>query len=233
MIPSKTYFPQSLAERLLWFANFAAQFANYAVILGFLPADVTAVNEDNDDFQSIGKTTVTCENFKKAIIDFRISLTENPIGSVLPVFPIEAFAAPPNGVPAGLFERLDRLRTRIMVSDTYTDEIGAALGIVPGDKAEAPEETLKPIIKASALSEPYKLKVDVTRLGMPGYRVEFQRAGSSTWELGAFATSNPCEFAITPTTPGEPERILVRAILLKNNEQVGEPSDPTYVTVNP
>ncbi len=232
MIPSKTWFPSSLAERLLWFANFAAQFANYAAILG-LAADVTAVNEDNDDFQSIGKTTVTAENFKKAIIDFRISLTEGNTGDPAPVFPSENFTQPPNKRPAGIFERLDNLRSRILLSATYTAEIGAALGIIPGEKAEAPEETLKPVIKASALSAPYKLKVDVTRLGMPGYRVEFQRAGSSVWELGAFATSNPCEFAITPTTPGEPERILVRAILLKNNEQVGEPSDPTYVTVNP
>lgn len=233
MIPSSRWFPLSLAERLLWFANFATQFASYAGILGFLPAEVTAVNADNQDFQSIGATTVTCDNFKKAVIDFRISLTEGNTGDPQPVFPVENFAAPPNDVPAGIFERLDNLRSRILLSPTYTDEIGAALGIIPGEKPSAPVETLKPVIKATPLSAPYKLSVDVTRLGMPGYRVEFQRAGSSTWELGAFATSNPCEFAITPTTPGEPERILVRAILLKNNEQVGEPSDPTYVTVNP
>ena len=37
---------------------------------------------------------------------------------------------------------------------------------------------------------------------------------------------------VTPTTPGQPERIQVRAILSKNNQDVGIPSDATYVTVN-
>ena len=67
---------------------------------------------------------------------------------------------------------------------------------------------------------------------MPGYKIQIQRNGQNTWQDVAFADSNPCEVTITPTTLGESERILVRAILIRKNEPVGEPSDPTYVTVN-
>ena len=63
--------------------------------------------------------------------------------------------------------------------------------------------------------------------------MQIQRKGSETWQDAAFATNNPVEVTITPTTAGQPERILVRAILLKNNEPVGQPSDPTFVTANP
>ena len=49
----------------------------------------------------------------------------------------------------------------------------------------------------------------------------------------AFATNNPADVTVIPTTAGQPERILVRAIVLEKNEPVGIPSDPTFVTVNP
>ena len=46
-------------------------------------------------------------------------------------------------------------------------------------------------------------------------------------------TANPFVVTVSPTTPGSPERIYVRALLMKKNESVGIPSDPTYVTINP
>lgn len=233
MIPSTRWFPTSLAERVVWLLNFAKQFAYYFTILAFTAAENTAVQQDNEDFQSIAATTVTADGFKKAVIEYRISLTEGNVGDPQPVFPSESFAGPPNDRPAGIFERIDNLRGRILLSSTYTDEIGAALGILPTAPAELVEAELKPVIKCSGSFSEYKFTADVTRLGQPGYKVQIQRKGSSTWETVAFATNNPCEVTITPTTPGEPERILVRAFLLKNNVEVGEPSDPTYVTVNP
>ncbi|MGH9948585.1 MAG: hypothetical protein ACRD6X_15510, partial [Pyrinomonadaceae bacterium] len=65
------------------------------------------------------------------------------------------------------------------------------------------------------------------------YQVQIQRSGSASWENTVIATSNPTEITVTPTTPNQPERILVRALLYKGTEPVGIPSDPTYVTVNP
>ena len=39
--------------------------------------------------------------------------------------------------------------------------------------------------------------------------------------------------SVTPTTPGIPERIYVRAILLKKNKTVGIPSNVASLTANP
>lgn len=75
--------------------------------------------------------------------------------------------------------------------------------------------------------------MNVTRLGMEAFKVQVQKNGSETWTDNAFATSNPVEVTITPTTAGQPERVLVRAVLLQKNQPVGQPSDPTFVTVNP
>ena len=49
MVPSNRWFPSTLQDRAAWFQNFATQFGSLAATLGFLPAQVTAVNADRDD----------------------------------------------------------------------------------------------------------------------------------------------------------------------------------------
>lgn len=53
MIPSSKWFPTALADRAAWYQNFATNFAALAADLGFLPADVTAVNADNATVQAL------------------------------------------------------------------------------------------------------------------------------------------------------------------------------------
>ena len=117
----------------------------------------------------------------------------------------------PTGVPRGLFERLDSIVKRARVTPAYTEEIGALLGIIPTSPSRPLPEDLKPAIVASASFNDYKFDVNVTRLGMTAYKVQIQRSGASTWQDVAFATNNPSQVTVTPTTPGEPERVLVRA----------------------
>jgi len=50
MIPSSRWFPTNLADRALWYENFATQFAAVAVSLGFTANDAASVNNDNDVF---------------------------------------------------------------------------------------------------------------------------------------------------------------------------------------
>jgi len=233
MIPSRTWFPGNLQDRAAWFQNFVTNFAPIASTLGFSAGEITAIQSDNEDFQSIAVTTVALDTFASAVRAYRISLTEGDIGDPQPKFPTESFAAPPNDRPAGMFERLDSYVKRIRVAPAYTPEIGELLGIVPGTPASIGEGDLKPVIKAGLSNANYQFMVDVTRLGQPAYKVEIQRQGSPVWTDAAFATNNPCLVTVTPTTPNQPERILVRAVLMKDNQPVGIPSDPTYVTINP
>ncbi len=88
-------------------------------------------------------------------------------------------------------------------------------------------------VKASDSIGGYKFMMNITRMGMPQFKVQMQRDGGTTCSDIAFGTSSPIEVTVTPTTPGQPERVLVRAILLEKNVAVGQPSDPTFVTVNP
>lgn len=234
-IPSPSWCPSSLQERAAWFQNFADNLPlGLATNLGFTAAEHAAIMADNEDFQHIAATQLSLDSFAKAYREYRISVCEDPVGTPQPMFPIENFTPPPNDVPAGIFQRLIENVDRIRAAAAYTDELGASLRIIPRKPEPQPESELKPVIKAEAnpIGE-YRFTVNVTRLGQPAYKVQIQRMNSDQWTDTIVATGNPTDVTISPLEPGQTERILVRAILYKGSQAIGQPSDPTYVTVGP
>src|SRR5687767_15961149 len=106
-IPSDRWFPLGLQERAARFQNFMDNFTPaLSLSLGFTAAERSAMEDDNTDFQSIAATQLALDSFAAAFRQFRISKTEDPVGTPTPVFPPENFAAPPVGVAAGIFQRL-------------------------------------------------------------------------------------------------------------------------------
>lgn len=236
MIPSRTWFPTNLQDRVAWYENFNTQIQIVGTSLGLTASDMLVVTSDNTAMKAIGEVTVELEAYKEAVRQYRILITEGNPNDPSPQFPALPTYTAPAGVGPGMFDRLVKLVDRIRVAQTYTPEVGALLGIIPKSTSaggNTPEADLKPALKASESVMQYKFSTNVTRLGAPAFKIQVQKQGQSTWSDVAFATNNPCEVTITPTNPGEPERILVRALLMKDNSPVGQPSDPTYVTVNP
>jgi hypothetical protein len=237
-IPSRNWFPQSMQERAAWFQNFATQFAAVGLSLGSTAPEIAAVEDDNTCLQDLASGQVELDAYKDAVRQYRINVTEGAVGEPTPAFPAGIDVTPAELRPTGIFQRLIELVDRIRAATAYTDEIGALLGIIPsasgsGSGLAGGGDDLKPVIKASASFSDYKFSVNVTRLGQEAFKIQIQRSGSDVWTDAAFATSNPCEVVANPTTPGQPERILVRAILLSHNEPIGQPSDAAFVTVNP
>lgn len=233
MIPNRAYFPGGLAERAVWCTNFRIQFTDVAVSLGFTVSEATEIALDCTLIEDLADIQAQLDAYTEAVRQYRIIITEGDVGDPTPAFPDFPSYASPVGQPTGAFERIATMVKRIRVAPAYTDEIGALLGILPQNTSRPPDTELKPLIKASESFNNYQFTVNVTRLGMTAYKVQVQRSGQSTWTDVTFATNNPSDVTVTPTTPGQPERILVRAILLKDNQPIGIPSDPTYVTVNP
>jgi len=234
MIPSNRWFPMSLAARAAWFANFALQFVtNYAAVLG-LSAYTTAVTQDNEDFQSIAATRLAAKNFDRAVADFLRDLTEKAIGTPDPVFPSEDFQAPPRGVPAGLFQRLDELRTLIMAQPNYVETMGTAMGIEPSKATPIAPTLVKPTILADGASSDYHFSVIVgNRQESDQWNVMVLRKGAAGWVVAKTATGKSVDVHLTPLVPGEPEQLQVRIQLLKGNEDYGQVSDTVWITINP
>jgi hypothetical protein len=233
MIPSSRWFPTSLAARALWMENFATQFAIIAISLGFTAADVQSVNDDNTVFQYLADIFNQIKAFEEAVRQYRIIITEGDIGATTPTFPANPAFALPKDVLTGLFERLDKLRTRIMAANNYTDEIGALLNILPTQSSSIAPESLKPVATLTPKFSDYKFTVHATRMGKPGYKVQIRRMDSEAWTTVAQSQTADIDVQIAPTTPGVPERVQVRVILMEKNEEVGQPSDAVSITLNP
>ena len=233
MIPSRNWFPQSLQDRAGWYLNFSVQFAPIALNLGFTAPEIASMTADSNVMQFLASSTNTIDAYKDAARQYRIIVTEGDIGQPEAFYPPNLTLGPPDDVLPGMFERLDKAVKKIRAASTYTPEIGALLGIIPSKPDSIGEADLKPVIKASESFSNYKFTLNVTRLGQEAFKVQILRNGNGNWTDNGFATSNPFDVTVTPTTPGQPERVQVRAILLQKNEPVGQPSDPTYVTVNP
>ena len=231
MIPSRTWFPLSLQDRATWYNNFDTQFQVVGASLGFGLLEVTSVSDDNSVIQFLIQAETELKVYEDAVWKYRILMTEGDIGDPAVAFPALPTYGTPASVPRGIFERLVSIVNRIRVAPAYTDEVGALLGIIPATPSVPTE--FKPVIKTSESVGGYSFDVNVTRLGMPGFKIQIQRSGETGWKDNTFATNNPATVVITPTTPDQPERVLVRAILLDNNVPVGTPFDPTYVTANP
>jgi hypothetical protein len=233
MIPSKRWFPTNLPARALWFENFATQFAIVATSLGFTNADIEQVNDDNEVFQFLADIFNQIKAFEEAVRQYRVIITEEAVGATTPQFPANPNFVLPKTIATGIFERLDKLRTRIMAADNYTNETGALLDILSKQTESIASADAKPTIQVSAAQMNYLFSLVVSgRAEADSWEVWILRKGG-TWTNAKTGVGKSVDVTITPTNAGEAEQIQVRVQLRKNNQNYGQPSDIVYVTVNP
>lgn len=238
MIPSDKWFPTTLAARVLWLKNFIEQFLIYAAGLGFTPAEITAMQQDVEDFQATADAVTAVDALKSAIREYRISFSEGDIGDPDPVFPTGGITAPPNNRPAGFFERLDKARDRILAAPTYAPEIGAAMNILgTGPAPEIDPESVQPTLDVfPAELGGYLFTVVVgNRAASDMWIVSVTPVGVNNWQTLATATGKSIDvvYSPTPEQAGKPVQLQVRIQLRKQNANYGQPSQIEQVTINP
>lgn len=235
-IPSRTYVPAGLQERAGWYENFTLQFAVVATALGFLPAEVIVVQNDNMCFQSLASGKIALDAFVEAVTLYRRNVTEGNIGDPTPVFPAAPTITPDELPPTGIFQRLIELVARIRAAPGYTPEIGALLGIIPsasgsGEGSGGTDDDLKPVLKASTMPGNV-VQVKFTRGQTDGIDVEIKIDNDATWADGGRFFKSPAVLNI-PNGTGLPHSVLIRARYLEGNDPVGQNSDTINVVTTP
>ena len=232
-VPSNTFFPQSLQERAAWLQAFVNNLTPIATTLGLTPAEVSDLGLDNEDFQSIAQTTPEVDAFRSAVREYRLSLTESPVGSPHPMFPFSNFNGPQNNRPAGLFQRLMELIERIRAAPAFTDEIGASLGIMPAQSNGISPADVKPAIEVFPSQTGYMFSIIVSdRAESDAWTVSIQPKGGEWSNAGTF-TGKSADVTYAPAAPGNPVAVSVRVQLKKKNANYGQLSDIVAFTVNP
>lgn len=232
MIPSDRWYPTSMQNIAAWWTNFSVQFASLHLSLGFVAADNTAVQDDNDVVQFVAETAVAVDAFTDAVRQYKKTVLQGDIGERTPLIP--AFTSPtvPTPVDAGINERLDGLVKRIRVSPSYTAEAGALLGIIPVSPDRPAPETLQPEIKAAALPGSV-VSVKFVRGTMSGIAIETQVDNSGTWTNAGSYANSPAEFTVPQNPENLPRSVQVRARYVDKFEPVGLLSQVDTVSTLP
>lgn len=203
---------------------------NYKVAVGATNDEVLAVGQAAENLQYLKDYLTTVEADKMTVTQIKRAVYDGDAVSNFAGFP--AFE-PPHPLVAGLKEDFQKRNARFKLADGYTREIGIALGIVENPAHIAPGE-VQPAFEAHPAQMGYEAAIVVANRGKSTmWKALAQKANAANWfDLGS-ATGKSANFTITPTTPGQPERLLVMIQLYRSNEPYGQPSDPQYVTFNP
>lgn len=210
-----------------------ANLATYKNEVGATDVDIEAVTFGADNLQYLKDIFDLYEADKKTVAQIKRTVHDGDPDSVIAAFGGFPAFAPPHPLVAGLEALAQKRNRRFKAADGYTREIGIALGI-EGDSQKVVPDTVKPTFEAHPAQMGYEAALVIFNRGDSNmWKALGQKANAAKWFELTSGTGKSGNVTIEPTTPNQPERILVMIQLYKNNEPYGQPSDPQYVTFNP
>ena len=228
------WFPKTKPKQLIVFTNVKAKIGGYQASLPLTAAQV-------DRIILICETFIAVYNFVEQTRATLKQLTEwqdliltakgGVQGAIPPNAPTFNSVTLPDDAFVGLFAEFRHLHDDIINAANYTPGIGADLMIVAPEGEDVDLSKLAASVNLTSLAG-YKVRAEGSLRGMDAMRFDYQRKGGSAWLPVAFLTKLPAEFTITPQTAGEPETGVIRAVLLKNNAEVGQPSPLYPITIS-
>ncbi len=224
---AKDYFlPRTDKDRAVWLTNFANKFATLAAGMGFLPADITSVNNDATMFTYLINQVETFTTAKEQRVNYKNLIKNGPLGSpggVLPVIP--TVPAAPAVVTPGIFPRISQLVQRIKNNATYTEAMGHDMGIIGAEQTSLRVE-MKPVLKL--VMKGGQVEVQWTKGDADALMIESDK-GSGSWQFLAIDT---VPHYPDTTTISAPSLWKYRAMYMVNDERVGQWSDVASITVS-
>ncbi|HMT06756.1 MAG TPA: hypothetical protein PKA82_02050 [Pyrinomonadaceae bacterium] len=223
--------PTSLQAQAGWFENFATQFAIVADALGFRNS-VAAVNSDAAVVEKLAAIQTQLKAYRQAVRQYRITILTGDVGQPTPEFPALPTYGVPEVVPTGIYERMDTLIKQIKLAPTYTEEIGALLGIIPSNRPTPPPEDMQPTLKMVAMPGS-SVQVTFVRGNTDGVMLQTKLDKAENWsDSGRYFTS-PIELPIPENPTGLPRSVQVRARYIEGNAAVGQFSPVVSASTQP
>lgn len=195
--------------------------------------DIRELNNDEGNMEAIMEFCPLADEFKSTAFGIKRVLIRGNIGDSVGTMMTAPTFTPPAELVAGIEKRSRKRDGLWKRSKTMTEAAMIALDLV-----DTPDNIAPGTIKATFEAHP-------AQMGLEAALVISNRGKSDMWKaLGqksdatkfsemTSGTGKSGNVTLQPTTPGQPERILMMIQLYKNNEPYGQPSDPKYVTFNP
>ncbi len=228
----RPWYPTSLAEQAAMFLNIKGKIGGYTAVLPLTAAQETRIVLICNIFNAIYTYVEAMRATTSSLIEWRDEiLTGVPTGTAAPAAPAYSAVTLPAGSFRGIITEFKDLRELIVALPGYTDAIGEDLMIVGEEITPPSAPSVHPDLNVTTATG-YVVNVAGSMQGYDALRIEYQRQGSTAWNIAAFATKMPASFTISPATPGQPENGQIRGIFIKKNEEFGNFSPNYPVTVS-
>lgn len=224
------WFSNNRASRRALFSNVKSKINDYAEALGLSPADVARILLICDTFLAVDSYVESHKASMESLIEWRDMVYEDDKEGLAPPPPAFTAFTPLPGMFCGIFDEFRRSVEQWKAAKGYTMAIGEDLMIVGNIEPPRPSDIYPNI--AVETRPNYAVKISGKMQGMNAVRIEYQRKGSTGFQMVGILTSLVGEIVITPAAPGQPEAGVIRAIYLKKNESFGDYSPNYPVTIS-
>ena len=233
----KSYFPDALKNKAIWYGNFGSVFPSYASLLGFPGTEIISIlNDCKIGEWAIESVLDPYEKLYSEVSGWVQNILNAPNGSPLPAQPmIPSWPVLPLNatVVAGIDMRRIAWVERCKSSILYTpDIIGVALRTEPTGTPFDPTQW-QAKIRLAECTGPAQVRLKLAKAGgeVDANAVYYRRKGQTVWiKLGIFMQAEIIDH--TPcATPGQPEEREYQVRSVIKDEEIGIASDIETVIV--
>ena len=196
--------------------------------------DINGIMHDAAVFESLIETCNLADDFKTTAMGIKRQFFSTKTSPPAGAFMTAPDTSPPFPVEAGAVKRSRERDQRFLRAIAITEAARIALDLVGETPQALNPDSVQPTAELHAAVSGYEFAAVINnRQNSDMYEIHVQRSGSTVWTMVKSGTGKSVNVTITPTTPGQPEQLLVRVQLYKGNTKYGVPSNPIFVTVNP
>ena len=230
------FYPHNMEGKATWHANYQADLAGFAEKYNLTVAQVDAAAADNEWMQFWVALRFSAATFASQLSAYFNAISGNDPSLDPPETPDFEVDEEPDEVPPGIEYRVREIARHIKGHSSYAEADGTLLGIIgESGGGQGIGNAIKPTIQTFAASSKYEFSVVVSLRGSSdSWQVWAAEAGTQIWSIIATATGKSADVTWTPIgEDAAPAMLHVRVQLRRNNQDYGEVSDISQVTVNP
>ncbi len=192
------YFPRSSAQQVPWLTNFKNKIAVYGAILGLTAEEI----KEHQNYCDSTIEKINAVEAKKSELKAAVKSRDETI--------------------AGKENRFRTDIIHIKTSKSFEKSIGEDLGII-GTNTNMNRSIYKPIIKAQLFAGEVQIKF--VKKGVDSVNIYHRKKGDNTWQFLSKNSKSPFNDKIILANPLQPEHWEYRAFGVKNDIEIGLPSD--------
>jgi hypothetical protein len=226
------WYPARRDKQRAMYANVLAKIGNYKnVIDGLTDARIERIKLMCQMYIAVYDWLAQSEARLAGGYEFQKDLEKGNLSETVNAPPAFETLVLPAGAFKGFVTEFRKEIGLLKKQNGYTAAIGEDLMIVREQGEAISPEQRQPAFKYE-MRQGFRLLVSGSMQGMRAANFYYRRKGQTEWMFVGYLTRTPGEIHIPPAQTGQPEAGEIKSIFSENNEEVGQFSTNTEVTLS-